>query len=100
MAIFRSLISSHVAKKAGLKNYRSKFGVTERGGPSYFKATQESLTQASKPDSVGYVYAFKTKAGGFTPYSTLEDRTYHEVTPDFTIKVKFEDLPKNIEVIK
>ena len=95
VAIFRSLISSHVAKKAGLKWYWSEFGIKDR--KPYFKATQESLDQARKPDSLGYVHVFKK--ADFAKRDELEWRSDHEVEPVQVIEVKASDLPQNIEVI-
>ena len=95
VAIFRALISSHIAKLFGVKNCFSEFGL--RGGKPYFKATLESMSLAQRPDSVGYVHVFSKK--DFQPYNTLESRAYHEVKPIYIIEVHGTDLPGNIEII-
>ena len=95
VAIFRSLVSSHVAKRAGLKWYWSEFGM--RDGKPHFKATPESISQATKSNSIGYVHIFNKK--GFDQHDRLEWRAYQEVEPVYVIEVKGSDLPDNIEII-
>ena len=93
VAIFRSLISSSLDKTAGLR-HQSSFGCS--GGVYFFKVSQISLDAAR--GRTGYVYVMpKSK---FEDHSSLEVRTKEKVAPILIVPVHFEDLPKNIEILK
>lgn len=89
-AIFHSLVRRECVQGDSDLNWG-----TNEGGDWVFFATK-NLIDAAK-DNVGYVYVFDKN--DFDESEAIQVRAKEEVTPVEIIKVKYNDLPKNIRVL-
>lgn len=90
-AIFHSLIRREQVQGDSNLNWG-----TDKRGDWIFSATQ-NLIDAAK-DKVGYIHVFDKN--DFSDSETIQGRAEKEVTPVEVIKVKYKDLPKDIEVLE
>lgn len=92
-AIFRSLIH----EKLGQGNSSARFG-TDEEDKLLFLASQDLIDIAKNRKSA--VYVFEKNKFYLVGDEGHEWRSEQSIVPEFIIEVDFDDLPKNIQIIK